>query len=399
MISPNFRTKVVYHIVAFFLFCCFQFVFCVCVAFVVSFVVVLHFIGLHKKVLEFQAELCSSSTSMPVNCKLRFVHYLLLFTMLLSSKLFNVHAFNKLPTSALLRKSCLTKAMISSIRTHSVVTSSPPMLFPSMQLNMHSQRPFRRSFIRREKNTASKRVRDKDFPLLPQFFNHVRLKEFVKAKETYEFILVSHAHSPYNRKDMMSALLSLCEKGDQLEFALQLNEDLRNAGFVPTESDIYSLIKCASDKGDIKLAKRYLQDIIDAKFIVRHRDMFPIFQAIAAQPSANSSYEVMAECSLLKHYSLYPRPQELEIILASGVRTGAIKDSEFQEKLSDFISLMNHTHCAINYVSALRMHQVMHDGTIASEEKSSVDYLTQILKKGILVDKHQDITGKVQPTS
>ena len=319
-----------------------------------------------------------------------FAH-IFLFAMSLTSKFINIFAFRKLPNSALLRRPFHSNAWISHVR-HSPISISSVNSVPSTV-----KLPFR-SHLRSFSDGKRKEKYVGVFQHLPEFFNLVHLKNFTKAKEIYDFIQASHSGPSRHKKNLLTAMLSLCEKGDQLEFAQQIRNQLRTAGYIPTESDIFPLIKCACDLGDISLAKQYLQDITDAKFIVRHRDIFPILKAITATNSINSSHELMAECFLLRNYGLYPRLQELELIIASGVRTGAIKDPVFRDQLSDFISLMNDTYCAIDQASALRIHQAVHEGTLATEEGESINFLTQIFRKGILVGKHRDITGKVIST-
>lgn len=282
-------------------------------------------------------------------------------------------------------------SFISTTATHPFFLSSAP----------HNKVLFRthNRALSLKGSKQQKNKKDNNSQLLAEFFNLVHMKDFMKAKEAFEQISsASHLTSP-RQKNLLTAMLSLCEKGDQLDFALKIRSDLEAAGFVFSESDIFPLIKCASDMGAIPLAKLYLQEIIDAKFIVRHRDIFPILKAMAASPSVNSSHEALEECFHLKDYGLYPRPQELELILASGVRTNAIKDPLFRKKLSALISLINDTYCAIDQVSALRMHQAINVGTLAGVEAESVEYLTQMYKMGILVDKPSDITGQVRSST
>lgn len=231
---------------------------------------------------------------------------------------------------------------------------------------------------------------------MPEFFECVHRKDFTKAEEMYTLILATNSKLvPQMRKNLITSMLSLCDKGDQLEYALRLRNDLVASGIRATESDISALIKCACDRGDTPLAKQYLQEIVDTGHIVRHRNTLPILQATLAPSCASSSYQGAEECLDLSTHGLYPRPQELEELLASGVRTGAIKESAFLQKLSNILTIINHTYCAIDHVSALRMHQALHDGTAASEEPESVAFLAKIMQRGILVNQLHDITGTV----
>jgi hypothetical protein len=304
--------------------------------------------------------------------------------MFLFSKLRDARGFRKLPSNIFSPRLIVGKSWVSSSAT------SPLRFIPAGKPHLHH--PLRRF----SQINSKKPKRVNDFPLMAVFFNHVHMRDFSKAKETYDFILSAHPEcSLSQRKQLLSAMISLCEKGDQLEFALKLRNDLKENGFELNESNILPLIKCASDKGDISLAKQYLQEIVESNYIVRHRDTSPVLHAIVDLSSKSSSYTALDECSRLKEYGLYPRPQELELVLASGVRTGAIKEEEFRDKLSNLISIINHTYCAIEHVAALRVHQAVQVGTVASEDKRSVDYLTDMFKKGILVDKCCDISGKV----
>lgn len=245
-------------------------------------------------------------------------------------------------------------------------------------------------------SSRKKKVRVGDIPLLAELFDNVRKKDFDKAREAYDLIISSHSDTPHHRKNMITALLSLCDRADQLDFSLRLHHDLKACGIKPSESELLPLIKCASAKGDIPLAKQYLQEIIDANLPVRHRDTLPILQAIVSSSSQHCALRALEECTNLKDYNLYPRPQELEVILASAVQTGAIKEPVFREKLSEFITLINHTHCSIDHVSALRLHQAMHNGTVAAENEKSINFMTQVFKDGVLVSSKNDITGQVR---
>jgi hypothetical protein len=60
------------------------------------------------------------------------------------------------------------------------------------------------------------------------------------------------------------------------------------------------------------------------------------------------------------------------------------------------LSTMNSTYCAIDHVSALRLHHAVLDGTIASEDSKSINLITKVFKEGILVAKPDDITGQVR---
>lgn len=318
--------------------------------------------------------------------------YLFMMMFLSSSKVVNVLALRKLPTSSFLRRTSIRNAWTSPARPYSIATSSSASDPSSVKLLF-------RSYLRpmSQKSTKHKQNENDNSHLMPELFNYVSFKNFTKAKEIFDLILATPSGiSRHQRKNVLTSMLSLCERGDQLDFALQLRHDLESAGFVPSESDIYHLINCASDMGDISLAYQYLQEIIDAKFQVRHRDIFPIVKALAATSSVNDSHKALDECFSFRRYGLYPRPQELELIIASGVRTGAIKNLTFRDKLSNCISLINDTYCAIDQVSALRLHQAVHEGTLATEKEESISYLTEMYRRGILVEKLSDITGQVR---
>ena len=252
-------------------------------------------------------------------------------------------------------------------------------------------------FFSETNSIKPKKTVEGNIKLLPDFFSSVHMKDFTRAKELFDMINVVPVRPMTKRKNMLTAMLSLCENADQLEYAQKLRNDLNSEGFQATESDFLPLIRCACDKGDIGLAKSYIEEIVKGDFIVRHRDTLPILQAtVASGSTVKTSYDALDECFNMKTYNLCPRSLELELVLASGVQTGAIKEEVFLSKLSTLLSTMNSTYCAIDHVSALRLHQAVLDGTIASEDSKSINLITKVFKEGILVAKPDDITGQVR---
>ena len=292
-----------------------------------------------------------------------------------------------------------SNSVIFSKRLHSRVWTSPgsTLSFRSKELKL-SLIPTQRLFCQPQLRHFSAKGRKKAIPELREYFKCVQSGDFDKSKELFDKIMATYDVNSgdfYPPKNILTAMLSLCKKGSQLDFAFRLRNDLVKAGYCPSESDIFPIINCACDKGDIDLAKMYLNEIISSSLIVRHRDTFRILQAVVESSASTSTNAALDECFLFEDYNIYPRPQEVELIVASAVKTGAYKSTTFRDKFVKLLSRVSDVYCAIGKESALRMHQAVSHSVLACEERQYTEFLIEAFKKGILVERKSDISGNV----
>eukprot|EP01041_Mallomonas_annulata_P002215 gene2215-4303_t len=205
----------------------------------------------------------------------------------------------------------------------------------------------------------------------------VRAKDFTESYELYNQI----KQFPFqNEKRVNEAMLSVCFKKDHLEFAQEMFNGMVKRKVAPTESAYLALIRCYSDNFQIEEAFAIIKQMNIIGIEIKLRTYHPILEALC---QSNRTFEALELLHHMKDISIYPRTEQIALILAAAKRSQSFENKEFVTRLNEILFACSTEVVGVSYMELLKLGQIMKDDSNTTFDST------------VLINTMQTITGTI----
>lgn len=183
------------------------------------------------------------------------------------------------------------------------------------------------------------------------------------------------------RESVLTGLLSICQKKEHLEYAIQIFTDFLDAGLPLNESAYMSLIRCYSDNGEIDNALRLIEEMNLINIEPKLRTYHPVLEAVCKNNDFDSAMKITRQ---MHKSNVIPRSEQLTLLLEVSASSGALDNSETREQVDQLLLSASHDLLGMETCEMRRV--VSAFSNLTSQE---------VVEEGILIETRDDLPGEI----
>ena len=206
----------------------------------------------------------------------------------------------------------------------------------------------------------------------------IRTREYIPAMALYK--KMKEIKYPL-RESVLTGLLSICQKKEHLEYAIQIFTDFLDAGLPLNESAYMSLIRCYSDNGEIDNALRLIEEMNLIDIEPKLRTYHPVLEAVCKNNDFDSAMKIIRQ---MHKGNVIPRSEQLTLLLEVSASSGALEKSVTREQVDQ---LLLSASLDLLGMDTREMRRVV----------SAFSNLTpeEVVEEGILIETRDDLPGEI----
>jgi pentatricopeptide repeat protein len=206
----------------------------------------------------------------------------------------------------------------------------------------------------------------------------IRTREYVPAMALYK--KMKEINYPL-RESVLTGLLSICQKKEHLEYAIQIFTDFLDAGLPLNESAYMSLIRCYSDNGEVDNALRLIEEMNLIEIEPKLRTYHPVLEAVCKNDDFESAMKIIRQ---MHKRNVVPRSEQLTLLLEVSASSGALENSVTREQVDQLLLSASQDLLGMDTSEMRRV--VSAFCKLTPEE---------VIEEGILIETRDDLPGEI----